>query len=391
MNLSRLLVGLFTLVTLATAAAQDATTSPTPEQERIAERQRIEAEAARLPKLRADSIAQVIRFGRENGMLTVHSSLDPGDSEAQVLVDGLKGIIRLRWIGSADPLLAPEGRRSFQCLRQDLTDPSAGVVYVMIANAAERVQVSRDAESDQFLSSVQYVQDSPSMAVDPQREPFCRLYVSRRQVPTDERDVNLALSADSFSELLLKHRAEVDRYLRPIIREFEQEASAFAVPSEMAWQVLGGQGGRGDDALREQIDKVVAQFNAEDFRARRTAMDDLRKLGQPAALVLMKTDRTAMSPQQRVEIDRFLAEFVPLDPQQSQELAENKSFLLDVLYSDDPALRKLALDRLGKLTGQAVELDSTPEPQSRTRAIAALRDQLLPMTASTGVSGPQRN
>ncbi len=373
MNVCAFLTILFMLLPIA--AAQ--TRPTTDEMERQADLKRLEAEAAALPQMRADSIEQVVRFGVEENMLTARSLLSPGEKQFKIIVPDMRGIVRLTMFGPPDA--GEAAARNFQLIQQDLTDPSAGEVITMISAVAGRLILSRDAESGQFVSSVQLLQDPPPLPGARPEEPPVRLLVHRSDLNGRENDLELKLAANDFTELLRKYPRELNLYLRPILCEFRQEAAVFAVPPQIAWQVLGRDYAP-DEQMVARVKSLIDKLDSEDFRQREAAVEHLKALGQPAATVLSKMDRGKLSLQQSSGIDSFLAEFAPLAREESQRLGRSMDFLIDALYNDDPMLRRLALDRLSKLTGRHIELDPRLDPAARSEAIAKLRHELIPTT-----------
>jgi hypothetical protein len=62
-------------------------------------------------------------------------------------------------------------------------------------------------------------------------------------------------------------------------------------------------------------------------------------------------------------------------------MASDPPFLSDVLYSDDAALRKLALERLRMVSSIPIEIDVDADARTRAEQVARLRDKLLHATA----------
>jgi hypothetical protein len=147
----------------------------------------------------------------------------------------------------------------------------------------------------------------------------------------------------------------------------------------VAWQVLAGND-RPDPQLTERVKAILAKLDADDFRVRENALEELKKLGQPAASVLSKMDRSKLSLQQSSGVESFLSESAPLAPSESAHLADDRDFLLDVLYNDDPALVKLAIERLSKAAGRSIAFNVKADPAARAEAIAKLREEVVPST-----------
>src|SRR5450432_875590 len=224
-------------LSLLYASITFAQTKPiTAEEQRLAEMEQLESRAADLPVVKADSIPQLVKITVEEKMLVARTSFSSVDGAARVIVPGLRGIVRLTSYGRIE---AAESGRNFQVDQRDLTDPVAGDIHTTIVALVGRVIISRDAENAQYVSSVQLVQDPPPPPGGEVRDPPVKLYVSRTDQSGKEKDFKLHLAADDFFQLRQLHDREVDQYLRPIIRDFKQEAEFFAIDPFIAWQVLG--------------------------------------------------------------------------------------------------------------------------------------------------------
>jgi hypothetical protein len=335
----------------------------------LSSQSRVDAQAAVLPQIKADSIQQLVQFSVEENLLAARTSLTSISRQTHVIVPDLPGVVRLTLLSKRG--VDPSGRDFM--LQQDLSDPTNGDVSTMISAIAGRLILSRDSELDERLFSVQLIQDPPPPPGVAMEQSPVRLLIRRSNSMGNQNQINLTLGGQDFLDLRLQHGREVDQYLRPIIREFHQEPAVFAIPSPIAWQVLG-KNYTPDAKTIDQVNNLIAQLNADDFRQRESAMKQLQSLGEPAAIGLWKIDRQKLSPQQSAAIDSFLANFQRLAPQKAAQLADDKSFLLDVLYDDDSTLRELALNRLGKISGKRISV------QSDADAIAKLRAELAATT-----------
>jgi hypothetical protein len=371
------------LILAVLAAAQrcwaQSTQPLTAEQERLQSIRQIEAEAANLPVVRVGS-SQIIQLGIQDNMLTAGTKLPPNPREVRLIVPELSGVIRMKWFGPRLPdsaVAIRSGEQDFQFLQQDLSDPAQGQVNTMVSAVAGRVLISRDSEDDFSISSVQLVQDpppAPGVIVD---QDFVRFMVNKTGLADKSTDISIKVTAKTFMELRLEHRAELDQYLRPIVRALGQERPVFTVPANIAWQALGADYA-GDERLKKKIDEILSLLGADDFRQRQAALNELKSLGQPAVLVLLKMDRSHLNLQQSAELDSFLATSAPLVAGSSKQLAQDPNFLLDVLYSDDANLRAAAIKQLRERTGKSIELDPSLTADARDQAIAKLRGEFVP-------------
>jgi hypothetical protein len=329
--------------------------------------QRLDAQAAALPQCKADSIERLVKFSVEENMLAVRTSLTSIQGQTHVIAPDLSGMIRLTLLARRGT--DPSGRDFM--LQQDWSDPTNGDVSTMISAINGRLNFSRENELGDRIFSVQLTQDPPMPPGVVDDQPPVRLLITRSDSSGNQKPLRLLLSGQDFGDLRLRHGREVDQYLRPIIRDFHQEAAVFAIAPSMAWQVLGASY-TPDQKMIDRVNSLLAQLDAEDFHQRDDAMKQLKLLGEPAVIAIGKIDRKKLSPQQSAAIDSFLADFVRLAPLQASQLADDKSFLLDVLYNDDADLRQLALERLGKIAGRKIDVSND--------AIAKLRVELLPTT-----------
>lgn len=370
-----ILIGLI-LFGLAEPVAAQTTRNLSPEQEWEQLIQQSEAEAARLQVVKADSARQVIEFRIEAGMLTARPLL-PANSfrEIRVQAPDLKGIVRLKQFA---PSAANVPSPGFQFIQTDLTSFAAGHISTMLSVVAGRLILSRDVENGQTLRSVQLLIDPPPMPGDDVEENPVRLLVNQTSLNAATNELRIQCHAKSFTELRFGYRDEVNTYLRPIIRGLAQEQIVFAVPKEVAWRVLGRDDPL-DPPVAQRVQSLVVGLGADDFRARQTAVDELKKMGQDAIWILASIDRNKLSLQQNAEVDSIIASSAPLPSVSFRGLEKDIHFLMDVLYSDDVALRSSALKRLREMTEKPVEFDMALGLEARIGAIAALRDQLIPV------------
>jgi hypothetical protein len=365
---------LLSLVMFVTPAVLAQAPEKTPAQERLALRAANDAEAAKLPTVKVDSIREVLSTRIENGRIVLDSPLKTAERDVQVIVPSIPGVTTFkRGAPVADAQAAP-----FQLLVDDLTAAEKQHMITMISNIG-RVLISRDFESDALDSSVQYLQDPPSDDALPMTQLPVRLFIHVNYADESKQPFRLDLEANDFIQLRRQNSAVVDQYLRPIFQDFGQEAVVFAIPGEVAWQVLGGAGNT-DEQTTNRVKGIIARLDSDEFRERQKAAEELKGLGRTASQIIATMDRSKLTPQQSSAIDSFLAEAAPLQTQESSGLAEDRSFLLDVLFSSDAELRKLALKRLSDLTSQPIALDEKLSEPARTAAIAKLRTQLLPTT-----------
>jgi len=245
-------------------------------------------------------------------------------------------------------------------------------VSSMVQVIGLRVQVSRTWEDDEEMQNVELIQSNEFLE---EGEDRVRFYV---QVTRNDQQVeDLKLSAVNVVELRRKYPVETMRYLEPLFREFGQASVLFQVNARAAWQVLGG-AHKPSAEVNEKVDALLKGLDAESPQDRTAALAELEKLGQPAALALMRRDRKSLSEEQLMRLETFLAPYKPLPDDEAAKLRSDPEFLLLALAAEDPALASLAMDRLKDVSKRDIAFDVNAKGQARTDAIAKLRAQLLP-------------
>lgn len=322
-----------------------------------------------MPTRQAKSIDDVIQFRRQGGQLVATLKTEPLDQETRIVVPGIAGVLKVRTF-VLDSGAGPTDN-GFSLSLNDLSGPAPSQSITMVSLMVNRLSVSRDREEGEVTTSVQLLQDPPQPNPDPD-SPACVLYVSRRDASGSTQDISFKRTANTFDDLCIKYADDVNQYLRPVLRDFKQDAAVFAPNAQLAWQALGGHYVI-EPAMLERVNKLSTKLDADSYEERQAALEALRQIGQPAALILMRADRSVMSAEKRSSVDEFLAPFIQLTADEAQAMRDNPTFLLDVLGSDDVELRKLAWERLKTITNANVPFDPHGEASERAAAIEKLR------------------
>jgi len=249
----------------------------------------------------------------------------------------------------------------------DLTQADGVCRHFQILNSETRLMVVQESESITSLKSVSLIE-----SVD--RTDQLPITLRVQSLDDFKPQLNVVISAGTLDALRREHPAEFEEYLRPMFREFHQEAAVFAVEDRIAWQVLAD-AARPPADLPGKVMAVVERLDANDFAQRDQAQKDLESMGEPAALYLRTVDRGKFTPEQSARIATFLREHFPLTDEQTKTMGSDVKFLLDCLASDDRALRAAALDRLDRVLGKTIEYKLDQPPAERTQAIERLRRQ----------------
>ena len=204
---------------------------------------------------------------------------------------------------------------------------------------------------------------------------FITLSVSTSSLANGQSE-QLAFSSPDFTSFMQDRPDETTKYLRPLLRELNQEM-LFAPDLQLAEQVFGALR-RVEPAIQKQVAELLPMFNEQSYRVRNIASTKLKALGRPAADVLERMDRSAMSPEQNLRIDSFLAHYSPLSAKDITRLRKDPTFLLDCLYSDKSEIRWAALDQIRNLFNPTLDFDPDAPEEARGFAIANLRRHLTP-------------
>lgn len=256
------------------------------------------------------------------------------------------------------------------------------LVELEVVSIPGQLSVQRKVHSAASTRTVQIVQQRVADLVRPPDTPAVTLTV--REFPTSPGrvrgnvppPVNQVLQAADFQTLLREHPAEVEEHVRPLLRAVGQEA-AFAPDDLVAWQVFADRW-KPDPAVLKKVQALLPDLDHADFRTRDKAVRELEALGRPGAVALMALDRSGFSPERNLLIDRALAPFTPLKPEEAGRLRSDPGFLLDCLHSADAEVRAAALESLRKRAGSEVKFDVDAPAPDRATAVAALRQKLLP-------------
>jgi hypothetical protein len=362
----------------AVARAQDAAPM-SPEKERLVYKQRAEEEAKALPVARVAGPADLVRFSVKDNHLHIQTLAKPNDAErVRFEVPGMSGIIIAQIRGEQTDPAQPYLPEMLLLTKQDYSRPDAVIAITHISITPSQLAVACDTDFGDEMLNVQMHQSGQYLA---EGEDMIHFRVNALREDTGQETVALHLTAPNIVELVRRYPGETSRYLEPIFDEWGQANVLFNVNPQTAWQVLGA----GYESPAEMSAKVVAllkQLDAENPQARESAAAELKKLGQPAALVLMRQDRAKLSEEQKTQLDTFLAPYKPLPEEEAARMRGDAKFLLLCLGAEDAQLRKLALEQLKKVTRQPIEFDVNGDAKSRGDAVGKLRAKLIPPAAS---------
>jgi hypothetical protein len=365
----------------APATTQANAQQPNAQQATLAEQQaeakvRAESEVSRMPVVKFDRIADVIHLRIEHDALAVETKM-PAMDESIVVVPGLAGLSKARRTNSMHVPQPTPILINFENVRFD--SPDAVTVQTTVSYVPGRLILARlegmpddEIRNVQLIQSDQYVQDTGGGIM---------LFV---QI-TGVNALELKLAAQNFTDLRRRYPIECARYLDPIFRAIGQESVFARVDPKLAWQIFADAFHPAPD-VADTTRALVAELGSENFKQREAASAALAKLGEPAAIVLMRSDRNGFNDEQIARINAFLAAFRPVPQEEAEKLRKDPNFLLDCLYSENPQIRQLALAELRKVTGRPIEFNLNANLEQRIANVANLRESLAPTTRAAAKS-----
>ncbi len=341
------------------------------------EQQRADNEAmlGNIPLLDKTHVQDVFQLRVENRALTVRTPLATTRASGYVRckLDGMSQFALVRVLGGSD---SESGQTVIPAnLQFNLTDYSRPGQIAMLTVTAQ-VTLLTISRSLQFPNGQVHVQLMEQCGQDGTGQSASITLAVNESTPSAGPPVNLSLEADDFFAFIHNYPDESEKYVRPLLREVGQEA-VFAPDPMIAWQVFSDSWQAPAETLRK-VNFLLPQLDSQDFRQRRAASQSLQSLGRDGAAVLVHLNRSRLSAEQNVRIDRLLAPYAQLPAGEAMGLRSQVGFLLDCLYCDDVLLRRAALKRVREVSERDVAFDVEADSAARAVAVAGLRHSLLP-------------
>jgi hypothetical protein len=369
-----------------------------------AQYKRMQAQVASMTELPAKDVSEIFQLKMDGNALALSTPLIEADHARGTfrVSDGLfKGptFASVSAIGTAMAVgigARPPGAAAnqgvvkvFSFINYELPNPDE-LVSVTVQSFGTRLQITRMTRTGtngyrQMSLTQQRMAEGPAGAA-PGQSPVQLSVVEFGNNGPGGVSKNFTVQAADFQALLREHGPEVDEYVRPVLRQIGQQ-SALAPDGRVAWQVLADDW-RPDPQLTRRAEQLLPALNAVDFHARDKALAELQAMGMPGATVLTHLDRSGLSPEQNLLIDRTLAPFSQLSPGDAKRLRRDTDFLTDCLYLADRDIRAAALERLKQVTGKDLAFDIDVAEARRPAAVSALRKQLGPKAAEGATTEP---
>lgn len=131
-------------------------------------------------------------------------------------------------------------------------------------------------------------------------------------------------------------------------------------------------------AQREHWSSLVAQLADDDFSVRQAAQRDLQNAGPAVISYLRSLDPDRLDAEQRSRIRRVIAALSGTDAEDTPRramtwLATDPLVWIALLGRDDPEVRRVALDQLEAVTGEAIDFDTDADVEHRQQQREALK------------------
>lgn len=388
--LCRLLLLVLVLLAAGSTVPAAPAQAPSRREHVAAQRKQMEAAFAPMPKLAESRVKDVFTLRMVNKGLVCDCPLlskEPlRQGQMRAALDEIEHLTSVQVsripIGGRQ---GPSELRTFVLTVYDYSDPEV-VTTTSVQSQPYYFHIERQSQLPDGYRSVRLMQQGTATAGPPGnpdaaaagaaanprngRVQFTVIQTTNGAAPP----VSINLEAPDFYTLLRTYPREAEQYLRPVFRQVGQE-SVFSPDPLLAWQVFADQW-KADERVGRAVRALLPGLDHTDFRTRDAASKKLAAMGRDAAAVLLHLDRTALTPEQNMRVDRALAPYTQLPAKEAKRLGNDRGFLLDCLYGEDPALRTAALNRLRAVAGRSIEFDVHAEPAKRSDAVAALRKQL---------------
>lgn len=349
--------------------AGDATVDAELLKDRVLQQRSVSESHATLPIVDAKSVDEVCTFSIQDDHLMVHSRFDKATDRSQVRIAGRPNLSTVQVVPADDGSDLPA---LLMFSDYDFARPGRALSITHVIVNSMNVQIACDSESPRIVENVSIVQTH-----EPDEETRGIVFrITQTDAVTNATIINVQLEADNFTQLREKFPDETTQYLQPIFRDLGQELSLFSPSAERAWQVLADTVEL--DAVKvAEIETLVTQLGAKNFRDRDKASQSLLALGRPAAIYLLRRQNETLNAEQQSRIQAIIAPYSQLQTEEADRLRHDPQFLLECLTSEDADLRRIAKMELEKVLKRTVDFDLNANPPARHKAVQALRQEFI--------------
>ena len=331
-------------------------------------------EVALDPTLPPAPLSAVADLRRDGDHLTVLTLQRPTPTLSRIVVDGLPGVCTLN-----DTLLPHTGRPApdpdrptvadfllFNWFRFDQPDAVLADTFIQVLPA--NIQVSRLTDAPDDGGTTVLLLERRNATPSPGGEPVVYLKVTDQGGPGRPPAADVSVAADSFGALVRTQPGPVARYLEPVLRDLHADAACLPADPPLEYQVFDADVAV-DGPTADRVKQLVARLDADDFRDRDAAGDQLRAMGPIAAVAVGRLDPATFTPEQRARTAALLRQFRPVTDVDAVRLRTDVDFLFNCLNDADPFVTRAALAQLRSTTGHDVKVDDSLRGQARRDAV----------------------
>jgi hypothetical protein len=193
--------------------------------------------------------------------------------------------------------------------------------------------------------------------------------------PAGVRVTPVNLAATSLAQLQSEHPDEVRKHLAPLLRALTGR-SLFRHGAADVYRIF--ESIPADQAVARKLEELLVRLDGDAFAVRDKATAELAALGPAGVLAALRRDNNDLAPEARNRVLHFLAAHSTLTPADVARARADRSFLIDCLDDDDPAVRAAARAQLEKLLARPIPFDPSLTGKARQAAIEQLRATFAP-------------
>ncbi len=189
-------------------------------------------------------------------------------------------------------------------------------------------------------------------------------------------------SAKDVLELRAKHPQLVRAFLVPALRQLAGHDPLLPGPADV-YQVF--EEISPDEAVAAKVNALLPELGELSFDRRERATQRLEALGAPAVCAVLRIDRDALMPEQKMRLEEFLLANSRRTVADPASLRDDVAFLADCLeFTGDDRVRRTAHERLERITGRPIPLHHAPTEEEWSHAADLIRARSAEATEASG-------
>lgn len=182
----------------------------------------------------------------------------------------------------------------------------------------------------------------------------------------------LSAQSESLQSLADEHTEEFEMYVAPTLKKLAQRNLFGPGAADVygAFEKI-----QPDSGVMARLEKILPRFESDDVRQREEASRALAKLGSAGVAAAMRI-KPELSPEQAARLTSFVERHRRQRIVTVEQARESRSFLLECLEYDDPAVRVAAKEQLQKLMGRPVAFNPQAGWEQRCREVDRIRQAM---------------